>query len=82
MRCRRIGTDPSMPVTSAACFGDDQGASGDIPGPEMLFPYPHRRAGGDVAQVERRRAEPAHSPGTTEERREHRDEIGDRLWTS
>ena len=64
--------DPSMPGDAAARLLDDQRAGGDVPRLEVLFPERVEAAGRDVAQIERRRPEPAHRARAAEERAEQR----------
>ena len=51
---------PASVLTRPARFLDDQRAGRDVPGLELRFPEPVEAPGGDIAEVERRRSEPAH----------------------
>ena len=67
---------PSMPGDASAGLAHDQRAGGDVPRLQVLLPEAVEPARGHVAEVERRRSQPAHGACPAEERPEHRDEIG------
>ena len=59
----------------AAGLFDEQHAGSDVPGVQALFPKAVHAAGGDIADVERRRSETAHRPRPRQERGKQSDEL-------
>ena len=74
---RERNDEPSRFVTRAARFGDDQRAGGDVPGLEARLPESVQPSGGDVAQVDRRRAKPPHRARHADEVPEQTDDLVD-----
>ena len=75
MRGRGIERRAVHAGDAAARFLDDQRAGRDVPRLQVLLPEAVEAAGGDVTEVERRRAEAPHRARAAEERAEQLHEI-------
>ena len=81
MRGRRVERRPVHPGHAPAGLLDDQRAGRHVPRLQVLLPERFEASGGDVTEVERRRAQPAHRARPSEEAAEERHQIPALLCT-